>query len=107
MSYSCSTRLSAVAEPASPQLLRPLPIEKLYPDLDEDAGDVAGRIEMLVALNAEGVVHDLEVTRPLDPAVDRTALECVRRWKFEPAIRGGRPTPVYFSAFISVNERSL
>jgi TonB family protein len=101
-----AARFVGRAEPASPQLLRPLPISKVYPDFTAELlpANVSGRVEMLVIVRPDGTVDDLEVTRRLTSAVDDAAVDVVRRWVFEPAIKGSRPVPVLFSAFLSVNE---
>lgn len=99
------SRLTAQASPAGPDVIRPLPISKVYPAVPpERYARVAGRVEMLAVLTADGTVEDLELTGPLAPDIDGPALEAVRAWVFEPALRNGRPVPVLVSAFISINE---
>ena len=100
-----SSRLTALAGAPGPGVIRPLPVSKVYPEVaPEIYARVSGRVGMLAVLNADGLVEDLEVTRPLAPGIDGPAVDAVRRWVFEPAMRDGRAVPVLVSVFVSVNE---
>lgn len=46
---------------------------------------------ILMTVDAQGRVVDPRVARSDDPLFDAAALEAVRRWKFEPGKRGGKP----------------
>ena len=43
-------------------------------------------------IDEEGDVAHAEVRESI-PVFDAAALECVRAWKFKPALKGGRPVP--------------
>ena len=43
---------------------------------------------------ADGLPKDIRVQRALGMGLDRKALEAVRRWRFEPAMKNGRPVAV-------------
>ncbi|WP_437605389.1 TonB family protein [Sorangium sp. So ce834] len=51
--------------------------------------DVLVPIELTV--RADGTVEDARVETSVEPRLDAAALEAVRRWRFEPAVRDGRP----------------
>ena len=102
------TTLAPRAAPSGPELLRPLPISKCYPELPATTDRrISGRVEMLAVLGVDGEVDEIEITRPLSPEVDAAAVDAVKRWVFEPAIDNGRAVPVLVSAFVSVNEGSM
>ena len=47
-------------------------------------------------ITAQGRVEDVQVERSAGHSdLDQSALEAVRRWRFEPARRGGEPVAVW------------
>jgi protein TonB len=54
---------------------------------------VEGVVTLVFVVDPEGRVLDPKVERSSDPAFDAPALEAVRRWKFEPAVRNGEKVP--------------
>lgn len=54
---------------------------------------VEGVVTLVFVVDAEGRVVDLRVERSSDPAFEGPALDAVRRWKFEPAVRAGKKAP--------------
>jgi protein TonB len=47
-------------------------------------------------ITAQGTVADVQVERSAGhPDLDQSALEAVRRWRFEPARRGGEAVAVW------------
>lgn len=53
----------------------------------------AGEVYMLFVVDAQGRVVSPRVEKSSDPAFERPALEAVKQWKFEPAIRNGQKVP--------------
>jgi TonB family protein len=64
-----------------------------YPDLPQDA-EPRGTVVMLIGVNAKGHVAAVHVLRSDEPAFEKTAVETVKKWKFKPAQKDGRPVPV-------------
>jgi TonB family protein len=64
---------------------------------------VRGTSVLWVKLNEKGETSDIMVMRPLGGGLDDKAVEAVRRWRFEPARREGKPVPVQIN--IEVNFR--
>jgi TonB family protein len=52
---------------------------------------VQGRVVLQVTVEADGTVSDAVVAAPLDPDLDAEAVKAVRKWRFAPAMRSGRP----------------
>jgi periplasmic protein TonB len=63
---------------------------------------VEGVVEVEILVGEEGEVAYVEVRRSI-PLLDEAALACVRKWRFSPALRGGKATaatasaPVFFT----------
>jgi len=45
-------------------------------------------------IGADGEVHDLTVYRGVENVADQAALAAFAKWKFQPAIHGGKPVPI-------------
>ena len=54
---------------------------------------VEGVVTVLFVVDSDGHVLEPKVERSTDPAFDAPALEAVRQWKFEPAVRNGKKVP--------------
>jgi protein TonB len=62
-----------------------------YPEHERRLGH-EGVVVLSVRVSTAGLVTDLAVKTPSPhPALDREAVRAVRRWRFEPAQRHGRP----------------
>lgn len=64
--------------------------DPVYPVKERNTGH-EGSVGILLAVDTEGVPHDITVSRSLSPAFDAAALEAVRAWKFAPATKNGKP----------------
>lgn len=75
------------------------------PEYTEDARakNIEGKVGLSITVGADGVVRDVEVTKPLYPSLDQSAVAAARNWRFEPYMKDGQPTAkqmsveVYFS----------
>lgn len=75
-----TTRVMAVDTPAP-----------AYPP-EVACADVGGRVLLRVTVGTDGRTAELEMLESSgQPALDDSALEAVRTWRFEPATRGGQP----------------
>jgi TonB family protein len=86
-----------------PGVLRPLPTSKVYPPLPANAA-ISGQVGLVAVVRADGTVGDVTMSKGLDPQVDAAALAAVRQWRFEPAMKGGTPTPIVVSLFIDFSR---
>lgn len=64
---------------------------------------VEGFVVLEAVIDTEGRVRDVRVVRPLPGGLDRSAVETIRTWRFEPARRDGRPIAVLYN--LTVNFR--
>lgn len=81
-------------------------IRQVRPVYPREAFDdkVEGKVVIEILIGEEGEVAHARV-RHSTPALDQAALDCVRAWRFSPAMRGGQPAasiatvPVYFKIY--------
>jgi protein TonB len=62
-----------------------------------------GKVNLVVLVDASGAVKTATVKHSTNPAFDRAAIDAVKKWKFEPALRDGQKVaskvsiPIVFS----------
>lgn len=61
----------------------------LYPS-ELRAKKLEGVVTLIFVVDASGKVSNPRVEKSTHPAFDRPALDALRRWKFEPAVKGGQ-----------------
>ena len=70
-----------------------------------------GKVVVLLVVDGEGRVKNPEVQSSTDPAFEKPALDAVRRWRFEPGLREGKPAsfrmrvPLTFPGALPVETR--
>ena len=88
-----------------PQLLE----SKLRPNVDPDPeyseearhAKYQGTVLLWVIVGADGRPRDIRVQRSLGMGLDEKAVEAVRRWTFEPAMKDGQPVAVQVNIEVS------
>jgi len=77
-------------------------VKRVAPQYTSDA--VSRKIEGTVGLSffvmPNGYVRTIRVIHPLDPGLDRSAIEAVSHWHYTPALVDGRPATVQITADI-------
>jgi len=83
---------------AAPRLLK-----KIDPEYTQEAEDanLEGTIVLSVEVHADGRAYNLRIERGLGMGLDERAIEAIKQWKFQPAMKGDEPVAV--SARIEVN----
>jgi periplasmic protein TonB len=86
---------------------RPTLLLKVEPEYSEQArqSKFQGTVLLRVVIDEKGFPREIGVTRPLGLGLDEKAMEAVRRWRFKPATRDGKP--VAMEAVVEVNFRLL
>ena len=64
-----------------------------YTDYARQAG-INGMVVLLAVVGADGLVKDIRVQRSLEPSLDQSAMDTVRTWRFQPALKDGQPVAV-------------
>src|SRR5262249_32619151 len=85
----------------------PAPGFKVEAEYFEDArkAKYQGTVYLYVEVDPSGRAQNIRVTRSLGLGLDEKAIEAVRKWKFKPGYKDGRPVTV--AATIEVNFRLL
>lgn len=60
-----------------------------------------GTVVLGVILGSDGIPGDIWVIRKLGLGLDQKAIEAVRRWRFQPAMRDGKPIPVLLAVEVN------
>ncbi|MGD0973370.1 MAG: energy transducer TonB [Candidatus Korobacteraceae bacterium] len=75
------------------------------PEYSEEArkAKYQGTVVLWMVVDPNGAPQQVRVTRKLGMGLDEKAIEAVRKWKFEPAMKDGKPVAVQIS--VEVNFR--
>ncbi len=75
------------------------------PDYSEEArrAKYQGPVDLRLIVESSGAPSNIRVVRGLTGDLDRNAVEAVRRWKFRPALKDGKPVAVQIN--VTVNYR--
>ena len=83
----------------------PRALETPDPEYSEEArkAKFQGVVVLWLIVGQDGKPRDIKVTRPLGMGLDQKAIEAVNKWRFEPAMKDGRPVAVQIN--VEVNFR--
>jgi TonB family protein len=59
-----------------------------------DEAFVEGTVTVSAVVTTHGVLTDMQVVKGLSAAQDRSALDALKEWRFEPGTKGGKPVNV-------------
>jgi TonB family protein len=91
--WSAGDRRIVLAEPSNRVDVMPEVVRRVEPELPGGRRDLAGALVVVrVQVRRNGSVGGAWIAQS-EPALDAAALRAVRRWRFRPARRGGRPVP--------------
>src|SRR4051794_24127737 len=79
-----------------PQTQTKAPAVAIYrsePEYTEDAraNKIEGTVTLTANVGPNGLVKTVSVVHPLYPSLDRSAVEAMKKWRFEPLIANGEP----------------
>ena len=59
---------------------------------------INGKVILQAVINTDGSVDEIEVLycNPDDPRLSESAIRAVRRWRYEPARKNGKPVAIYW-----------
>jgi TonB family protein len=80
------------------------PIQPQYSD-DGRKARIQGTVELSIIVNADGTVRFESVRKSLGYGLDQSAIEAVKRAKFLPGKKDGKPVPTYVSIFVNFSLR--
>ena len=81
----------------------PRPISTPDPEYSEEArkAKYQGTCVLWLVVGPDGKPRDIRIARSLGLGLDEKAIEAVRRWMFEPALKDGRPVAVQINVEVS------
>jgi TonB family protein len=90
-----------------PGVTAPLLLQKTEPVYSEEArkAKLQGTVVLYVQIDPTGKAINMRVLRSLGMGLDEMAMEAIKKWKFRPGTKGGKPVTV--EAQIEVNFRLL
>lgn len=70
-----------------------LPLSRIAAEYTEEAREarIQGVVKLSLEVDAGGRPQNVRVTQPLDPGLDERAVAAVETWRFEPALKDGKP----------------
>ncbi len=85
----------------------PIPIYKVEPDYSEEArkAKFQGTVVLEIVIDERGYPTNFKIPNPLGLGLDEKAVEAVRKWRFRPGMRNGKPVAVF--AKVEVTFRLL
>jgi len=85
----------------------PVVVHEVKPKYTAEAlhSKVTGTVVMECIVQPNGECFGAHVTKPLDPGLDREALNSLQSWRFQPGERYGKPVPVVVTVDIGFSLR--
>lgn len=85
------------------EVIIPTPIHRITPVYPEKCKKekVEGTVVLEIKIDAEGNVIDTKILKSVHPDIDKAATEAIKKWKYNPVIKDGKPTPVVFAVTIN------
>jgi TonB family protein len=80
-----------------PDTTPPRLVKRVQPEYSKDArkAKIEGIVVLFVTVQADGTPNDIKVMSPLGYGLDEQAIEAVRQWRFEPALKAGVPVSFF------------
>ncbi len=74
-------------------------IYRVDPEYPQDAREkkIEGTVALSMTIDHDGIPQNVQVKRSLSPSLDQSAVDAVRKWRFEPAIKNGQPASMFVS----------
>jgi TonB family protein len=67
--------------------------------------NITGLVVVGFIIDEKGNVPDAWAIESPDPAFSKAAIDCVKQWKFTPALKGGKPVKMNMSVDIRFNTK--
>ncbi len=85
------------------EVIIPTPIRRITPVYPEKCKKekVEGTVVLEIKIDTEGNVIDTKILKSVHPDIDKAATEAIRKWKYNPVIKDGKPVPVVFAVTIN------
>lgn len=76
---------------------------KVEPEYTKEALDakLQGTVILSAIVGVDGTPSEIKAVRELGKGLDESAVECVRQWRFIPAVKEGEPIPMKVTIQVS------
>lgn len=66
------------------------------PEIPQSAKDahIEGEVMLSIVIDENGVPAEVSVKQGVDPALDSSAVETIKTWRFKPGMKDGKPVAV-------------
>jgi len=85
------------------EVIIPTPIRRItpvYPEKCKKEG-IEGTVVLEIKIDEAGNVMDVQVLKSVHPDIDKAAIEAIKKWKYKPVLKDGKPAPVVFAVTIN------
>lgn len=81
----------------------PVVIHMVTPKYSQEAraAKLSGNVVVSMIVDSEGKVRDVHVLRGVGMGLDENAMEAVKKYKFKPALKDGKPVAVYLNVQVN------
>ena len=62
---------------------------------------VEGTVTLWLIVGTDGLAHDIKIARSLGSGLDKSAVDAVAKWRFDPARKDGKPVPVQINVEVN------
>ena len=85
----------------------PVVLSVIQPEYSDDArkARVQGTVQLEIVVNADGSVQVDKVQRSLGYGLDQRAIDAVKKWRFMPGKKDGRPVATYVEVLVNFSLR--
>jgi len=85
----------------------PVPLSTAQPEYSDDGrkARIQGTVELLIIVNSDGTVKFDSVRKSLGYGLDQKAIDAVRKWRFVPSKKDGKPVASYVSVLVNFSLR--
>jgi TonB family protein len=99
----CVPSCTDESRPPGSCLVRPRPVSTPDPKFTDQARRkrTQGSVLVKFTVGPDGKVVEVKLARGLEPSLDQSTIETVRRWRFEPATFEGKPVAVRLYAQVN------
>jgi protein TonB len=82
----------------------PRPVHQVSPEHPAKGFRVSGTVLIGLIVSSKGEPGEVHVIRSLEKDVDQSAVDAVKQWRFEPAMKDGQPVAVRISVEIRFHD---
>jgi TonB family protein len=81
----------------------PFPLTKVDPEYTNVARAlaIAGTVTLMIVVDQSGTARDINVVKSLGYGLDEKAIEAVRKWRFRPGMKDGKPVNVRATIYVN------